>query len=184
VFHPTFLEGADSTEIGGDVVFHAAVEPVNDGTEAFAFVEAAEHFQVLGADCAAELGVEVGGGDVLAGLHEVVFKDVAADGVIDVVDGAFVLHDKFDNGVYALLKGGNGGVVEDKGLELFGDDFLDESGEVVEVVIEGVAVDAAVLDDVLDGDLTERALVQELQEGLFDSHSGKVCHDTPPEKTI
>ena len=49
----------------------------------------------------------------------------------------------------------------------------DQRIDVAVVVIEGVAVDAALLDDVLDGDFIQRALVQQLDEGFDDGLSGK-----------
>lgn len=55
-------------------------------------------------------------------------------------------------------------ILLDDPLHLVRDYLLEERREILIVIIEGIAVDAAVLDYVLDGDLVQRALVQELYE--------------------
>ena len=48
------------------------------------------------------------------------------------------------------------------------------------MVVERVAVDAAVLYNVLYGNLAQRPLVEQLPKGLLDGSAGKIGHGTPP----
>ena len=49
----------------------------------------------------------------------------------------------------------------DEGLDLFSHDLFYQGGQVLKVVVEGIAVDASVLHNVLEGDLVERMLVEQ-----------------------
>ena len=55
-------------------------------------------------------------------------------------------------------------------------DGLDQAGHIGEVIIERVAVDAAVLDDIPDGYSVQRLLVQQLQKRFHDGFTGKGRH--------
>ena len=59
-------------------------------------------------------------------------------------------------------------VVLDEPVPLFLDDGLEEGGDILVVAVEGVAVDAAALHDVPDGDAAVGLLLQELGEGAGD----------------
>ena len=48
------------------------------------------------------------------------------------------------------------------------------------MVVEGIAVDAAVLHDVFHSDLAQGPLVELLQKGLLNGPAGKIRHGTPP----
>ena len=54
-------------------------------------------------------------------------------------------------------------------LDVLHDDRVDERRQVLKVVVEGIAVDPAVLHDVLDGDFVDRPLLQQTEAGI---HNG------------
>ena len=55
-------------------------------------------------------------------------------------------------------------------------DGFDQGGNIAEMIIEGIAVDAAVLHDVLDGDLIDGALIYQLQKRLHNGFPGERGH--------
>ncbi len=55
-----------------------------------------------------------------------------------------------------------------------GDNLLQQGGQVLIVVVEGIAVDAAGLHNVLYGNLVQGALVQQCDKGLLNRFSGKI----------
>ena len=91
-------------------------------------------------------------------------------------NGAAVLGGKLYNGVEPVHNGGHGGVGTDDGLGVLLDDLLNEGGDVLVVVVKGVAVDAAPLHNVLHGDVVQGALLQKMDEGLLDRPSGEIRH--------
>ena len=123
-----------------------------------------------------ELRLQVGGHDVAAAVHEMPLEHVPAQGVVDVVDGPAVFHHQLDDGVGAFLHGGHGGVLLDEVLHLFPHHLLHQGGQILEVVIKRIAVNAAVLHDILHGDLAQRPLVEQLEEGFLNCPPGKICH--------
>ena len=70
-------------------------------------------------------------------------------------------------------------VVLDEPVPLFLDDGLEEGGDILVVAVEGVAVDAAALHDVPDGDAAVGLLFQELGEGVG-NEGFRVPHGRPP----
>ena len=67
---------------------------------------------------------------------------------------------------------------------LLSHDFLYQRGQILEMVIEGVAVDAAVLHDVFHSDLVQWPLVKQLQECFLNGCPGKIRHDAPPANLL
>ena len=65
----------------------------------------------------------------------------------------------------------------DDGIRLFLKDFLNEGGEILIMIIKGIAVDAAFLDDIADGDLLERPLIQQPDKGFLDRRFCKIGHE-------
>ena len=55
-------------------------------------------------------------------------------------------------------------------------DGFNQGGNIAEMIIEGIAVDAAVLHDVLDGDLIDGALIYQLQKRLHNGFPGERGH--------
>ena len=82
-----------------------------------------------------------------------------------------------DDGLQAVLQALHGEVVFDNGLRLVVHDLLDELRDSLIVVIEGVAVDAALQDDVLHSDLGQGPVVQQLQQRRLDDAAGQVRHN-------
>ena len=87
---------------------------------------------------------------------------------------------KMERHLYALVQRTDGGVLLDQHIHLILDDLAQQGGDILVVVVEGVAVDPAVLHDGLDGDPTERTLIQELQKRVFDGLLGVSGHIRPP----
>ena len=73
---------------------------------------------------------------------------------------AAVFAAEVDRGAYRVLGGVDGRVRGDDALGLLGDDLLDQRGDVVIVVIEGVAVDPAFVNDHPDGDAAQRVFIK------------------------
>ena len=48
ILHPALLQSAHPAEVVRDVILHTAVEPVDHGTEAGAFVQPDQRVQILG----------------------------------------------------------------------------------------------------------------------------------------
>ena len=117
---------------------------------------------------------------MLAQLHQVPLEYVPAQGVVDVVDRPLILGHELHDGVAPLLRRGDGGVPLDHDGGLLPDDLLQQGGQVFKMVIKRVAIYAAVLYNILNGDLIEGPLAEELEEGRLDGVPGKVRHSHPP----
>jgi hypothetical protein len=64
--------------------------------------------------------------------------------------------------------------------DLFRHDLLHQSGQIGKMVVKRVAIDAAILYNVLNGDLIQGTLVEQLQKGFLDGPAGKVRHTRAP----
>ena len=62
-------------------------------------------------------------------------------------------------------------------FDVLHDDRVDERRQILKVIVEGIAVDPAVLDDVLDGDLVDRPLLQQTEAGIHNGLARKGSHD-------
>ena len=109
-------------------------------------------------------GLCVGFDRMAADLHEIEGDRVVADGAVHVHDGALVFRHKLDSRGQAGRRRGRIGVFTDDGVCPFCDDLRCQRRNVSKMIIERIAVDAAVVDDRLDGDLIERTLVEQLQK--------------------
>ena len=92
----------DAPEVIADIVLHAAVEPVDDASEAGAPVEAQNGVPVR-LLYLLQHTIQIRGNDVPADLHQMPLEHVPADGIVDVVDGPLVVHHELDDGVGPLL---------------------------------------------------------------------------------
>ena len=173
-FDGAMAQLAQAAELLVEVLLQAAVEPADEQAEGLTGVAHDERLPVLGADSArVELPFQKGLHHVAAQLHQMLLVHVAAGGIEDVQVRAAVFQNELHGDFQTVLEGLDGWVLADDQLGLLVDDGLDEIGHVAEVIIEGVAVDAALLDDVLDGDFIQRALVQQPDEGFDNGLSGK-----------
>ena len=85
---------------------------------------------------------------------------------------------KMERHLYALVQRTDGGVLLDQHIHLILDDLAQQGGDILVVVVEGVAVDPAVLHDAAHADLAQRLLVQQLEKRVFDPLSrrgGRFC---------
>ena len=106
-------------EVGGDVILHPGIQPVDDVPEAGTFVVADQHF-LFCRPLAGEGGLGVCFHHIAADLHEVAFKDIPTYGVIDVEHRPLVVQDKVQRRVEAVLDGADGGVGGDQRLHPLG----------------------------------------------------------------
>ena len=127
------------------------------------------------AEAIAENAVDVGRDDVLAHSPQVLLIDVSAYGVIDMHCSLAVVHREADSRVETFFERIDRRVFGYNILRLLGDHFLYQRWKVTEVVVERVAVDTAVLDYILYGDLIHRLVVQQLQSRCFNSLFRKIC---------
>ena len=95
-------------------------------------------------------------------------------------NGPPVFRHELDGGMQAGCRGFRIGVFPHNAVRPFGDDLGRKGGDIGKVVVERVAVDPAVLHDGLDGDPTDRTLIQELQKRVFDGLLGVSGHIRPP----
>jgi hypothetical protein len=84
----------------------------------------------------------------------------------------------------ALLQTLDAGVFPDDALELLGEDLLNQGGDVLIMVIERVAVDAAVVRDIFYRDLAQRPVVDQFQKGSTDRIPCEIRHGTAPFSRI
>ena len=91
-------------------------------------------------------------------------------------DRAPVFRHELHGGVQTRLWRVRIGVLPDDLIGAFGDDLCRKRGNVCKVIIKCIAVDAAVLHDRLDRDLTERTLVEQLQKRSFNGLVGVSGH--------
>ena len=95
--------------------------------------------------------------------------------------GAPVLEYELYGNVQTFLIGRNARVLFDDEVAFLLGDGLDQIGNILKMIIEGVAVDAALLDDVLDGDFVQRLFVEQRDEGRHDglARERRHCSFTP-----
>ena len=94
-------------------------------------------------------------------------------------DGPAVVQAVLDQGADAEDGLPPAAVVLNEPVPLFLDQGLEEGGDVLIVAVEGVAVDAAALHDVPDGDAAVGLLLQELGKGVG-NEGFRVPHGRPP----
>ena len=98
--------------------------------------------------------------------------------LVDVQHRLPVLQGEAGGGLQAVRQGQGRALGGDDAVRLVRDEFFQQSGDVPKVIIKGVPVDAALLDNVLDGDLSEGALLQQAEGGgLYRLSGGKSGHE-------
>lgn len=90
--------------------------------------------------------------------------------------GAAVVQSVAEGHLAALVQRGDGGVLLNELVGVGGDDLSDKGGDILKMVVKGVAVDAALLHNVPDADLVQGLFVEQLQKRRFNGLLGKICH--------
>ena len=80
--------------------------------------------------------------------------------MINVHDRFPVFQGEADGYIKAFIQGADGGIAADELVALFGEDGLQQGGDVLKVVVKGIAGDAAAVGDHADTDLMEGIFVQ------------------------
>ena len=107
-------------------------------------------------------------------------KNAAICGVVNVHCRALVLHCKLKGNIYALFKRINFRILVYYVVNLFNYDFFDKRRHILKMIIERIAVDTAILDDIFNGNLVQRPLVQQLFHGILYRFFRKVRHSIAP----
>ena len=167
------------------VLFHPLVQPRDADAEAQEpVVVENEPAVALRHPVSLEGTLCVGGENIIADLPEIVLENIAVDGFIDVQDRAAVPGAEVHHGVDGLLHRADVRIVRDEPVRLLPHDLLDQRGDVLVVIIKGIAVDAARFHDVLHRDLTERLFIEQAQEFLLDRVFRKARHDFPSRRVF
>ena len=161
--------------IGG--VGHTPVDPVEAHAQQLALHEPDHNAAVALVDeIVGERGGNVGRHHVFAQLQHALGEHIPVYRMINVHHRPLILQREPEGHVEALVQGGDGGVGADQLLRLLGDDLAQQGGDIAEVIVKGVAVDAAVLHNVPHADLVQGLLVQQLQKRGLDRLLRKVRH--------
>ena len=93
-----------------------------------------------------------------------------------------VLQRKLKPGLHTVLNGVEIGILAHNLLHRVRADLLYQRGDILIVIIKGVAVNAADIRDILHGNPAEGALVQQLQKRRLDRPFCYtcICHCNPP----
>ena len=175
------VERTQPVELRLDIIAHIVRQPLDDLPVAFALPETDQDILILLADRQIAVGGRrVGLDRVAADLHQIECDGVVADRAVHMHNGPPVFRHELDGGMQAGCRGFRIGVFPHNAVRSFGDDLGRKGGDIGKVVVERVAVDPAVLHDGLDGDPTERTLIQELQKRVFDGLLGVSGHIRPP----
>lgn len=134
---------------GHNIIGHLLAQPVRELAKERAFHKTDDQFLVLRADrrFVLEKG-NISSGDIFAHFHKLELIGSLIDRAPDMVNGSFVLHYIFQHGFDAFSQSfalGEGAYF----ICLFDRDLVQQIRNVLEMVVEGVAVDAAVLHDIL-----------------------------------
>ena len=102
--------------------------------------------------------------------------NIPVGGIVDVQHRPPVLLNFLNGQPDTFLIGADGGMSLEQLRRFLLHDGFDQGGNIAEMIIEGIAVDAAVLHDVLDGDLIDGALVYQLPKRLLNGFPGERGH--------
>ena len=161
---------AEAVDIVRDIAFHIVVQPFDDNAEAFAFVKAYDEESVfLGNSVLRKGGIYVCLRNMGAYLPEIVLIHFPVGRSVDMQDGFFVLDSKGYGEFQSLLDAFNPGIFLDDTVSLVFENFFHKRRQILVVVIEGIAVYAAVLDNVLYCYLMIGLFIQQLYAGAADS---------------
>lgn len=150
-FYGAPVKLAESAELMTDIVCHAAAHPVNGLAEEQTLVIVDHYlfvFVIYGSSDAEFF--KISSDDFIAYLHEVMNKYILAVGVKKVECCFSMRQRKFDDGIKTILQRLERIVLIHYLVCLFGDNILDKGRKIRIVIIEGVSVDPALADDILD----------------------------------
>ena len=175
--HHALPQVAQQPELLHDVRLHALAHPEHDLPIALALVKPHEDLPVrLRQSLPGKRRVKIAAHHAVADVHQAVLIGLVAGGIVKMQHGRSVLQGKFHGDLQALLQRVDRRVLLHDARGLVLDDLLGQRGNIRVVIIERIAVDAAVLHDVLHRDLVERTLVEQLQERSADRTFGQRCH--------
>ena len=103
--------------------------------------------------------VVIGGHSCLAHAPEGIDIGAAVIRIVDMHNCAPVLHDRLHGGIQAFLNGIERRVLADDLIHLNLANLLQQRGNVLIVIIEGIAVDPAAVRDIPDRDLPKRLFI-------------------------
>ena len=162
----------------GGVVPHSAGDPVDGQPEQLALEEPHRQFPLLvPRRHLAVDGVEISGDDVFAQRQRILLIHIPVDGIVDMLHRLAVLQRKLERQLGALIQRADGGIGGDETIHLLLDDLLNEGGNILIMVVKGVAVDAAILHDAAHADFAQGILVKQLHKGRFYGRFRKIRHD-------
>ena len=88
-------------------------------------------------------------------------------------DDPTTLQSKIDHTLKAFPKGIDDEALLNDSIGILHEDRIDEGRQVFKMIIEGIAVDAAVLHDILDGDFVNRPILQQTEAGIHNGFTRK-----------
>ena len=116
------------------------------------------------------------GGCIIHNALEIAFQLVFFRRMIQVIDSSFVFQDKFGTVIESPLPGVAGALFFQHTRNLFAEQLVDQRIDVFKIIVECIAVDAAVIHDVLHRDSVKRGGIEQLHKGLHDRGLGELRH--------
>ena len=162
-------EGAGAVHVRLRVQLHPADEPVAQEPRAVEAAHIGHEYAGVGVKLTpGGVALDEAVSPVFTGVVQALVKDVTRGGRVDVQHSAAVLGQHIQRLVHALFGCIVAVILAKDRIDLAADDLIEQSGHILEMIIEGVAVDIAVTDDVEHGHVTVRALVEKLHGGCHD----------------
>ena len=100
--------------------------------------------------------------------EQLLLIDGPVGGIVDVHGHSAALQREIDHALKAFPQGIDDEALLNGPLSILHDDCVDERRQILKVIVEGIAVDPAVLHNVLDGDFIDRPLLQQTEAGIHD----------------
>ena len=128
--------------------------------------------------------MNIGEDDLLAYAHQIHLDKRAVGRAVEMVHDALVFYDHLHGLVESVLKRSIVRALLQQSLGVLGEYILDERRYVLKMIVKGVAIDSALLDDILYGYLVEGAGVKQLEKSLFYRLAGKGRHVVSSQKVF